>query len=126
MRGIRAAFREAADRRFTNQQRCKVCGRRDKFNFYVPDDVWRAIVPFRLQNRVVCLGCFDRMAKEKGVEYAPHLLNLYFAGDQASFSFSRTSCSSGGCLLANGLDDACAMYEFGDPVIGQEADQNKD
>ena len=26
-------------------QRCKVCGKRDKMNFHISDEVWEAIVP---------------------------------------------------------------------------------
>lgn len=69
-----------------SQQTCKACGRPDKFNFDVPDDVWRAAVPAHLQNRVVCLGCFDEFAKARGVAYAKSLTEVCFAGG-ASFMF---------------------------------------
>lgn len=68
-------------------QRCKVCGRRDKFDFHVPDEVWRSIVPEQYQNHVVCLACFDDFAKDKGVDYSTSLQTLYFAGDMATFEF---------------------------------------
>ena len=69
------------------QQTCKACGRADYFDFTVPDDVWEAIVPVSLRNRVVCLGCFDQFARERGVPYAEFVRTLYFAGEQASFIF---------------------------------------
>lgn len=72
-------------------QTCKVCGRRDKFDFTVPDDIWEAVVPPTFQNRVVCLACFDAFAREKGISYAQFLHSLHFAGDKASFSFQVTS-----------------------------------
>jgi recombinational DNA repair protein (RecF pathway) len=69
------------------QQRCKVCGRPDRFNFHVPDEVWLAAVPSTLQGRVVCLDCFDGLAGARGVEYAAHLRELYFVGRCAAFRF---------------------------------------
>lgn len=66
-------------------QRCKNCGCADGFNFHVPDHVWRAVVPKHLENRVVCLQCFDRFAKEKEVDYATSLSGLVFAGQKATF-----------------------------------------
>lgn len=75
----------------SQQQTCKACGRPDKFNFDVPDEVWRAAVPAHLHNRVVCLGCFDEYAKKMGVAYAASLSEVCFAGDGASFLFKVVS-----------------------------------
>lgn len=75
-------------------QRCKVCGRRDKFNFHVSDAIWEAIVPASYVNRVVCLACFDDFALQKGVNYAATLDSLYFAGDRAAFTFSIVSAAN--------------------------------
>lgn len=66
------------------KQRCKVCGNADKFNFYVPDEIWQKVVPRKYQNRVVCLACFDEFAKEKEVDYTTSLDSIYFAGDIVS------------------------------------------
>ena len=71
----------------SNRQTCKVCGRPDKFDFNVPDEIWRAIVPLEFQRKVVCLACFDDFACKKGVDYAYHLQTIWFAGDKASFQF---------------------------------------
>jgi hypothetical protein len=68
-------------------QSCKVCGRRDKFDFHIADDVWKAVIPPTFQNRVVCLSCFDNFAYEKGIDYASALQSLCFAGDKACFDF---------------------------------------
>jgi len=65
----------------TAQQRCKVCGCRDKFNFNVDDEIWQKVVPEQYQNRVVCLACFDDFAKEKEVDLTTSVQELYFAGD---------------------------------------------
>lgn len=69
------------------QQRCKLCGYRDKLDFYVPDEMWQKVVPLQYQNRVICLACFDDNAKKKGVDYTTSLKTIYFAGDKASFQF---------------------------------------
>jgi hypothetical protein len=69
------------------QQKCKVCGRVDKFNYNVPDEVWRAIIPTSFHNKVVCLCCFDDFASEKGISYNYALQSLFFAGRKACFEF---------------------------------------
>jgi hypothetical protein len=69
------------------RQTCKACGRPDKFDFHVPDAIWQRVVPLRYRNRVLCLYCFDGFAAERGIEYAPHLRTLWFAGDGAKFEF---------------------------------------
>lgn len=75
------------------RQTCKACGSPDKFNFHVPDRIWRSVVPERLWNCVVCLGCFDGFAKAKDVDYSTSLKALYFAGDQATL---RLKVNGGG------------------------------
>ena len=73
------------------RQRCRVCKCRDKFNFYVPDRVWREIVPREYLDTVVCLPCFDELAQERNVDYSEEIEVLYFAGSQASFKFQTIS-----------------------------------
>jgi hypothetical protein len=76
------------------RQRCRVCKREDKFNFYVADEVWREIVPSEYQNKVVCLPCFDEFARKRNVDYSESIEVLYFAGRQASFKFQTVSAQS--------------------------------
>ncbi|HEY7221756.1 MAG TPA: hypothetical protein VH985_25515 [Candidatus Binatia bacterium] len=76
------------------RQRCRVCKCEDKFNFYVPDKVWREVVPDKYQNAVVCLPCFDELARERGVDYSAAIAVLYFAGSQASFKFQTISAQA--------------------------------
>jgi hypothetical protein len=73
---------------------CRVCEREDKFNFYVPDDLWRRVVPDQYQNRVVCLPCFDEFARKQNVDYSDSIEVLYFAGDKATFKFQTVSAQS--------------------------------
>lgn len=75
-------------------QTCKSCGNRDKFNFHVTDEIWRAVVPTYLQNRVVCLACFDDFAHIRGINYAAHVSALYFAGDGAALEFQVASAAT--------------------------------
>ena len=76
------------------QQTCKACGRPDKFDFHVPDEVWEAVAGAEYMNKVVCLGCFDAMAHQKGVDYARSLESLFFAGERASFVFGVLTSTS--------------------------------
>ena len=78
---------------WTKRQTCKACGRPDKFDFHVPDDVWKRVVPVEYQNRVVCLACFDEFAFERQIDYSDSLEVLCFAGDQATFKFQTVSSS---------------------------------
>jgi hypothetical protein len=82
------------DRSGFKRQRCRVCKCEDKFNFYVPDEVWREIVPPEYQNKVVCLPCFDEFARKQNVDYSRSIEVLYFAGRQASFKFQTVSAQS--------------------------------
>ena len=75
------------------QQQCKVCGRVDKFDFYVPYELWTKVVPIIYTNKVVCLSCFDDFAKKKGIKYADALQRVYFTGHQASFELLVTARS---------------------------------
>ena len=70
---------------------CKACGRRDNFNFDVPDEIWLSVVPRNLINRVVCITCFDVFANQKNIDYTPHIKELYFVGDRAAIIFRTVS-----------------------------------
>jgi hypothetical protein len=70
---------------------CRACGYSDKFDFNVPNELWKEIVPLDYQNDVICLECFDEFAFEKGVDYATSIGTLYFAGNQAVFEFQTVS-----------------------------------
>jgi hypothetical protein len=85
-------------RKFTfrgfKRQICRVCNCEDKFNFHVPDEVWGEIVPSEYQNKVVCLPCFDDLARKQNVDYSDSIEVLYFAGRQASFKFQTVSAQT--------------------------------
>jgi hypothetical protein len=48
---------------------CKRCWRENPVGFSVPDDVWRAAVPGRHCQHVLCLSCFDAYATKRGVDW---------------------------------------------------------
>ena len=82
------SYRPLPRLRVPMQQTCKMCGQPDKFNFDVPDDVWRSVVPTEFQHLVVCLYCFDEQAAIRGVSYASQLREVCFAGRAASIAFA--------------------------------------
>jgi hypothetical protein len=88
---LRDVLREARSEGYIHHQTCKCCGRRDKFDFTVSDEIWELVIPLGLQNRVVCLPCFDRFAVQKRIDYAAALERLCFAGDKAVFNFAVSS-----------------------------------
>lgn len=76
------------------RQRCRVCKCEDKFNYYVPDALWRKIVAAKYQDKVVCLPCFDEFARQKCIDYSESIKALYFAGRQACFKFQTVLAQS--------------------------------
>jgi hypothetical protein len=73
------------------RQHCSVCQCEEKFNFHIPDRVWKRVVPEQYQDCVVCLPCFDNFAREKDVNYSDFIEDLYFAGDKATVKFEVES-----------------------------------
>ena len=53
----------AADVKGFKRQKCSVCQYEEKFNFDVPDGVWKCAVPEEYRKRAVCLACFDGFAR---------------------------------------------------------------
>jgi len=75
-------FFKARWRAFKEQkQTCKVCGQVQELEFYVPDEIWESVVPKKFAQTAMCLRCFDRFAKEAGVDYVDYIYSLEFAGD---------------------------------------------
>lgn len=48
---------------------CRICFRVNPVGFYVPDDVWNAVIPPEHLSNVVCISCFARLADEKLVPW---------------------------------------------------------
>jgi hypothetical protein len=87
----RIHHRSAADVKGFKRQKCSVCRCEEKFNFHVPDEVWKNAVPDEFQNRVVCLACFDEFARRNNVDYSNSINELFFAGDKATVKFEAKS-----------------------------------
>lgn len=77
------------------QQTCKMCGQPDKFNFDVPDDVWRSVVPLPFQRYVVCLYCFDEEAAARGIHYAAAISGFCFVGQAGRLYFDVKHAADG-------------------------------
>jgi hypothetical protein len=73
------------------RQKCAVCDCQEKFNFHVPDEIWKKVVSIKYRNRVICLSCFDSFAREKDVDYADSINDLLFAGEKAAVKFETKS-----------------------------------
>ena len=93
-KGMTARIRDTEKIAGAQRQKCKVCGCPDKFDFHVADSVWNEVVPQEFCNKVVCLGCFDKFAYERQIDYAESLDILYFAGDRAIFKFEAVSAEA--------------------------------
>lgn len=44
---------------------CKLCFRDNPVGFYVPDEIWKDVIPSKYCSRVVCISCFTCLADEK-------------------------------------------------------------
>lgn len=55
----------------TNPHReiCSLCHEISRIGFWVPDEIWAAIIHISKQQSIVCLRCFSRLGDEKGVEW---------------------------------------------------------
>lgn len=84
-------MRRQRRKRPAHQATCKACGRPEKFDFVVPNSIWRAVVPKKLSTRAVCLYCFDEFAREAAVDYARFVNAVYFAGRRGAFVFTVQS-----------------------------------
>ena len=72
------------------QQTCKMCGQPDKFDFHIPNEIWKAVVPEEFRTMVVCLYCFDEEAAAKGVNYAEAISEFCFAGRAVALGLKVT------------------------------------
>jgi len=73
------------------RQKCRICGCEEKFNFHVPDEIWKKAVPAEHRNQVICLSCFDSFARKENIAYSEEITDLLFAGDKAAVEFEPKS-----------------------------------
>ena len=59
---------------------CKICKRHVDFDYIVSDDMWKTVVPIEHLRDVICLLCFDRLAREKGIDISDGLRSVQFTG----------------------------------------------
>lgn len=80
--------------RLRRREVCKRCWRENPVGFSVPNDVWRAAVPARHTNNVLCLLCFDRYATRRGVDWGLRGGVEFFPVPGAATSSCRTPSST--------------------------------
>ena len=76
------------------RETCKRCWRENAVGFSVPNDVWRAVVPARHIENVLCLTCFDRYATARGVDWTARGCDLYAVSGVRFTATSRSRPSS--------------------------------
>ncbi len=59
---------------------CGMCGQDPSFDYLVADDAWEVVVPEELRLGVVCLACFDHLARDHGVHTSDVLKDVQFTG----------------------------------------------
>lgn len=58
----------------TTREICKACWQVSTVGFWVPDHVWSFVtVQLGFHERVLCLGCFTRLADAMGVRWDEHI-----------------------------------------------------
>lgn len=58
--------------------KCGVCGQVPRFDYHVNSDVWNELISEEMKRGVVCLPCFNKMAKNKGINLANCLVDIHF------------------------------------------------
>jgi len=51
------------------RERCHLCNKINSVGFWVPNKVWKAVVPKNLQESVLCIACFTDFADERLIEW---------------------------------------------------------
>lgn len=60
---------------------CAICGKKNiKFDYNVTDNLWNQVVPKNIRRKVICLECFDKLAKEKGIKLSEGIQSIQFTG----------------------------------------------
>ena len=77
------------------RQQCSVCRCEEKFNFHIPDHLWKQIVPEEYQQRVVWLALITLLAKKMSTTRI--LLKIFISpGDKATVKFEVESAEDVG------------------------------
>lgn len=85
---------------FQSREICKLCWNENPIGFSVPDEVWEAVVPEHVRDRVVCLSCFTRIADAKrilwdrDIEFFPVSLLTHLESQSDSPGISPSSSLS--------------------------------
>jgi len=59
---------------------CRICRKVPKFDYIVKDAFWRKVVDKKDRTWVICLPCLDKLAFDKGLDVAKHLIFIQYTG----------------------------------------------
>jgi len=59
---------------------CRICGKVPKFDYRVDDAFWKRVVDKKDRTWVICLPCLDKLASDKGLDVAKHLIDVQYTG----------------------------------------------
>jgi len=112
------------------RETCKRCWRENPVGFSVPDDVWRAVVPARHIDHVLCPTCFDRYATARRVDWTAKGCEFYavpgvWAASTGSRRWPSWTCTR--CIArpwsatVDSATDACQpfRYSFRQSLLGK-------
>ena len=81
--------------------KCSICSIRVVFDYKVGDEVWDEVVEEKYRRDVVCLSCFDKLAKKKGVNLGDCLEIVYYTGEDKTIELMPVKCYVFRALNAN-------------------------
>ena len=67
---------------------CGICGHTPYIDYGVDDDLWNKIAPKDMARGVICLHCFDKLCKLKGIDITKHIKDIYYCGDEKTLQLS--------------------------------------
>jgi len=59
---------------------CRICKKLPKFDYKVDDAFWKKVVEKKDRTWVICLPCLDKLASNKGLDVAKHLIDIQYTG----------------------------------------------
>jgi hypothetical protein len=59
---------------YPTREICSICGDIVRIGFWVPDDIWREVIPEKSQNDIFCLNCFTKRADDKFMSWDHQIL----------------------------------------------------
>jgi hypothetical protein len=67
---------------------CCICGCEVDFIFLVTDSFWKKIIHSKYRLDVICLHCFDVLAKEKEEDISNEITDIFYCGKEKTMKLS--------------------------------------